>query len=152
MRIRDDRGAVFWALQGPGWLLLLYLVYAQGVTALGYELGVAMGTQEPASAITAVGTAFWYGFALGDLLVYIPLLAAGLIGHLGARPWGGVCMAAALGITVYWPLVCLAAVVSARGAPGWNLPAEAPYWVVLPPIAAWGLWGLVAIVRGGRGS
>ena len=80
------RGTGFWLLQGPGWLLLLYLVYAQGIPALDYELGVAMGTQEPAAEITEVGAAFWWGFALGDLVIYMPLLAAGLAGVVALRP------------------------------------------------------------------
>ena len=78
------------ALQGPGWLLLLYLIVAQAIPAFDYELGVAMGTQESAAQITAVGTAFFYGFAFGDLVVYIPLLAFGLLGHARARNWGRV--------------------------------------------------------------
>jgi hypothetical protein len=53
------RKASFWMLQVPGWLLLAYLVYAQGITAFGYQLGVQMGTQEPAETITEVGAAFW---------------------------------------------------------------------------------------------
>ena len=82
MTTTRQQGRSFWALQGPGWLLLIWLVYAQGISAFGYELGVAMGTQEPVEKITEVGAAFWYGFALGDLLTYIPILFAGLIGHL----------------------------------------------------------------------
>ncbi len=142
-----SRGVSFWALQLPGWHLLIYLVYAQGITAFGYEWGVAMGTQEPPEVITEVGAAFWYGFAFGDLLIYIPILLAGLIGHLRTAQWGRTWMAAALGITVYWPVVCLAAVVDARGAPGWHVTDEGPYWMVLPLIAAWGAWGLVTITR-----
>ena len=106
-----ERGIAFWALQGPGWLLLSYLIYAQGIPAFGYELGVAMGTQEPVEMITEVGAAFWYGFALGDLLTYIPLLCVGLIGHLRGTDWGRIALAAAFGITVYWPVVSLAALV-----------------------------------------
>jgi len=90
------------------------LIYAQGITAFGYQYGVAMGTQESASEITEVGAAFWYGFALTDLLIYIPVLAIGLTGHLRARSWGRVALAAALGITLYWPIVCLVAMVDAR--------------------------------------
>ena len=142
-----NRGANFWAIQLPGWLLLIYLVYAQGITAFGYDIGVAMGTQEPVEQITGIGAAFWYGFAFGDLLVYIPILLAGLIGHLRARPWGRGWMMAALGITVYSPVVCLAALVAARGVPGWNITDETPYWVVLPVIAAWGAWGLVVVAK-----
>ena len=137
----------FWMIQGPGWLLLTYLVYAQAIPAFNYELGVAMGTQEPKETITAVGVAFWYGFAFADLVVYIPLLAIGLVGCWRLNKWGKVVLASALGITVYWPVVCLAAVVSARNAPGWSISNELIYWIVLPPIAIWGAWGLSRMLR-----
>jgi hypothetical protein len=144
------RGLSFFVLQGPGWLLLAYLIIAQGLTALSYDLGVSMGTQESAEAITEVGTAFFYGFAFADLVIYIPLLLAGLIGHLRGTQWGRLSLVAALGITVYWPVVCLAALVDVRGAAGWNMGSEAPYWIVLTAIAAWGGWGLVAVARDSR--
>lgn len=139
------RGFSFWTLQIPGWLFLIYLICAQCIAAFDYELGVSMGTQESEEIVTEVGTAFWYGFALGDLLTYIPILSIGLIGHLLGAHWGRIALAAALGITVYWPIVCLAAVVDARGAQGWNLNNELQYWVVLTLIAAWGTWGLIAM-------
>ena len=137
----------FWALQCPGWLLLAYLVYAQGIPAFDYELGVTMGTQEPANAITEVGTAFWYGFAFGDLVTYIPLLAWGLIGHLRDAPWGRIVLGAAMGITVYWPVVSLAVLVKARDAAGWRITSEMPYWIVCVAIALWGAWGLWELVK-----
>ena len=137
-----NRGTGFWLLHGPGWLLLLYLVYAQAIPALDYDLGVSMGTQEPAEQITAVGVAFWYGFAFADLVVYIPLLALGLMGHWLGRAWGRIMLVAALGISAYWPVVCLAAIVAARSAPGWNLGVETAFWIVLPLITAWAAWGL----------
>ena len=140
-------GTAFWALQGPGWLLLIYLIYAQGISAFSYELGVAMGTQEPAEAITEVGAAFWYGFALGDLLTYIPILCVGLIGHLRNAHWSRNVLAAALGITVYWPIVSLAALVAARDAEGWHVSSEMPYWIVCLLIAFWGAWGLWYVLR-----
>lgn len=143
-----DRRDLF-LIQIPGWLLLLYLVYAQVPAAFDYDLGVRMGTQEPARSITEVGAAFWYGFAFADLVVYIPLLAAGLIGfRLGAR-WGRVLLGAALGITVYWPVVALAAAVDARNAAGWTID-ETAYWVVLPIIFVWALLALVQIMRASK--
>lgn len=140
-------GFADWFIQGPGWLLLVYLVLAQGVSALDYDLGVAVGAQEPAEAITEVGTASWYGFAFADLVFYIPLLALGLVGHLRGAPWWRVILGAVFGVTIYWPVVCLATIVAARGAAGWELASEAPYWAVLPAIALWGLCGLVIAVR-----
>ena len=116
---------------------------AQGIAALDYDLGVSMGTQDSAEKISEIGTAFFYGFALGDLLIYIPLLLCGLIGHFRSKIWGKFLLAGALGITVYWPIVCLSALVAARGAPGWNITNETPYWVVLPLIALWGAWGFL---------
>jgi len=56
-----NRDVGFWVLQGPGWLLLLYLIYAQAIPAINYDLGVAMGTQEPAEQITIWGAwGLWY--------------------------------------------------------------------------------------------
>jgi hypothetical protein len=130
-----------WTVIVPGWLLCAYLVYAQAIPAIDYDLGVAMGTQESAAMITEVGAAFWYGFAFGDLVVYIPLLVAGLIGFARRKYWGRVLFAAGLGITVYWPAVVLAAAVDARGAAGWDLD-ESGYWIVLPAITLWALWAL----------
>lgn len=141
------RGLWFWMIQIPGWILGIYLIVAQGLTAFSYELGVTMGTQESAGTITEVGTAFWYGFAVGDLLIYSPLLVVGLLGHLLGRGWNLVPLVAALGITVYWPVVCLAALVDARDAVGWKLVSELPYWTVLPLVSLWGLWGLLVLMR-----
>ncbi|MDH3805147.1 MAG: hypothetical protein OEU90_06695 [Gammaproteobacteria bacterium] len=147
MLLISERSVGDWLIQVPGWLLLAYLIYAQAIPAFSYELGVQMGTQESADQVTAVGTAYWYGFAFGDLVIYIPLLAAGLTGLWKLHDWGRVVMGAALGITVYWPVVSLAAVVKARGAAGWNLNDETAYWIVLPLITLWGLWGLWWVVR-----
>ena len=138
-------------LQIPGWLLLAYLVYAQAIPAFDYELGVRMGTQESAQTITEVGAAFWYGFAFSDLVIYIPLLGIGLIGQLLAFPWWRVVLSAALGITVYWPIVVLATAVDARDASGWNID-ETDYWIVLPIIAVWALFGLVLLARTAGGD
>lgn len=147
----SKRGAAFWFVQIPGWVLCVYLIYAQAIPAFDYELGVRMGTQEPTEQITEVGKAFWVGFAFADLVVYIPLLFIGLVGHLAHRPWTPIVLGAALGITVYWPVVVLAAAVDARDASGWHLDM-APYWIVLPPIAIWALWALWHSVRRSLGE
>lgn len=138
----ENRSKSFGFLQISGWLLLAYLVYAQAIPAFDYDLGVKMGTQEPAEKVTEVGVAFWYGFALADLLIYIPLLAAGLVGLLLRTTWAHGVMAAALGITVYWPAVCLVALARADGSPGWELSDVTQYWLVLPLIFIWAAWGL----------
>ena len=143
------RGIGFWALQGPGWLSVFLLIFSQGIAAFDYEFAVRMGTQDSADAVTEVGAAFWYGFAFGDLLIYIPLLTAGLIGHWHRRTWGRVLLSAALGITLYWPVVCLAAVFAARDVPGWDPAHETAFWIALPLITLWASWGLWHLARAG---
>ncbi len=144
--------AVFWSIQIPGWLLIAYLIVAQCMSAVSYSLGERMGTQEPARNITEVGVAFWWALAFADLVFYTPLLVTGLIGHWLGAMWGPIVLGAALGITVYWPVVCLATVRRARHAKGWSLPKERDYWIVLPVIAAWGVWGLWVLITGVEGD
>ncbi|MEO1243267.1 MAG: hypothetical protein AAFX54_15255 [Pseudomonadota bacterium] len=133
--------------QAIGWLFLVYLIVMQGVSAFNYELGVAMGAQEPAETVSEVGVAFWKGFAVADIATYIPLLMLGLLGSLLGRAWGRVALAAALGITIYWPVVCLVTIVQARGAEGWSVTEQTAYWITLPLIALWGVWGLWRLLR-----
>jgi len=97
--------------------------------------------------ISQVGVAFWYGFAFGDLVFYIPLFALALLAQIMQTSWWRIVMAATLGITIYWPIVCLAAVVDARGAQGWHLEDETAYWTVLPLIILWGMWGLWLLMQ-----
>jgi len=135
----------FWIIQIPGWLLFVYLVVAQCTAAFSYRLGVRMGTQEPASQITDVGAAFWWALAFADLVFYTPVLGIGLAGHALGTGWYVLVLGAALGITVYWPVVSLATVRAARNAPGWSLPKEGQYWKVLPVISGWGFLALVLL-------
>ena len=146
-----DRGAAYWLLQGPGWLLLACLLHAQAIPAFDYELGVRMGTQEPSQRITEVGAAFWYGFAVSDLVTYVPLLATGLVGHWLGRRWWRAFLGAALGITIYWPVVVLVAAVDARDASGWSID-ETACWIVLPVISVWALCGLFIPARARDGA
>ncbi len=138
----------FWIIQVPGWLLFAYLLVAQCTAAFSYSLGVRMGTQETTEQITEVGVAYGKGFAGADLIFYTPLLGIGLIGHYLDASWTDLILGAALGVTVYWPIVCLWAVRSARGTSGWNLPKEWQYWIILPAIATWGCLALLTILPG----
>ena len=131
-------GVNFWMVQIPGWILFAYLLAAQCTAAISYSLGVKLGAQEPAERVTDVGVAFWKGYAGADLVIYTPLLGAGLVGHFIGAPWKDLVLGAALGITVYWPIACLWTIKAAHHAKGWELPKEKQYWVVLPTIAGWG--------------
>ena len=116
----------------PGWIITFFLIYSQCIPAFWYDLGVKMGTQDPEEVVTPVGTAFWYGFCLADLVCYVPLLIIGLWYHQSQV------LAAALGITMYWPIVCGTAVLKARNVDGWKLDSS-QYWIPLLIIEAWAI-------------
>lgn len=133
-----------WLVELPGWLLLLYLILVQVPSAVNYNWGVQAGVQETPEQITPIGVAFGKGCARTDVAVYIPLLAAGLVGYGGygqgggrrqRKEWGRVCLVAATGMTIYWTLEYMFALPEARSS--WNLGDETAYWVVLPIIALW---------------
>ncbi len=137
-----------WIIQGPGWALVLYLLVTQCTSAISYGFGVRYGFQEPESRITAIGTALFWGFALADLVFYAPLLALALVADLLNWAASDALLGAALGVTVYWPIVCLATVKRARGVENWHLPKEGQYWLALPAIILWGLVSLLLILAG----
>ncbi|HCI07157.1 MAG TPA: hypothetical protein DE314_07335 [Sulfitobacter sp.] len=87
-------------IQIPGWALFLYLAVAQCPAAISYKLGIRMGTQEPPEIVTEVGAALFWGFAVADLVFYVPLLGLGLVGHLLGADWFPLVLGAALGITL----------------------------------------------------
>ena len=139
---------LYWFIQIPGWLLFVYLVIAQCLPVFDYSVGVRMGTQEPAERITEVGVAFFKGFCGADLVIYTPLLGIALILHSLGADGGNLLLAAVLGMTVYWPIVCLWSVAAARGKENWDLPKEHQYWIVLPVIALWGATSFVGLFLG----
>lgn len=94
------------------------------------------------------GIGFWVLQVPGWVIVALLILGQGIAAfdyELAVRM--GTQDSAALGITVYWPVVCLATVVAARDAEGWNPANVDTFWIVLPLIALWGAWGLWHLSR-----
>ena len=96
----------------------------------------------------------WQVIVLTLSMMIVEISAGTIFGSMAllADGWHMGTHAAALGITVYWPTVCLVALVDARDAPGWSLSNETPYWIVCCAIAAWGVWGLVSVTTGRQKS
>lgn len=130
-------------LKVPGWLIFWYLVIGQCIPAIDFDLGIRMGTQDSPEVVTPVGVAFWKGFCVADLVFYVPMLGLGLY----AYETDPLYLAVALGITIYWPIVCLVAAFSARGSLEWILD-DRPFLVVLPLFVVWACWCLWQLSAG----
>lgn len=136
------RSTGFWMLLGFGALLIVIYILGQTMAIINYDFAVSIGLQEPVHEITDVGVALNKGFGLGDTVFYIPLFIIGIIGMLKRSAIGLYAMFGALAITIYWPIVGLATVFFAKGAPGWYFTDYASYSVILSLIILYGIWGI----------
>ncbi len=122
--------------------LVVLLLLGQTLALFNYELTVSLGLQESTDEIGGVGIAYAKGFGFGDTIVYIPLLIFGIIGLIQAKKWGLYSMFAALGITAYWPMVNLYAVLIGRGVINLTSDKYITYSILLPLITIYSLWGM----------
>ncbi|RNL66761.1 hypothetical protein [Zhongshania marina] len=132
---------------GLGWPLCLLLLVAQAISAVNYDLGVAMGFQQPVESITEVGVASWRGFAIADTLVYLPLMALGLYGYQQKRRYGNIFLAVAAGISLYWPIVFGATLLLSRSAFGWSVDSELAVWVFGSIYTVWAIIVLFTLLN-----
>ena len=139
---RSKRTIGFWVLMILGVLILLMLVFGQMMSYINYDFAVSLGLQESVDKITVVGVAVNKGFGVGDTIVYLPLLIAGLVGLWLRKNWGIFTMLGALAITAYWPMVCLFFLYFAKGLPGFGFSDYTLYTILLSLITIYGVWGM----------
>jgi hypothetical protein len=140
--MNSERTVGFWFLIIIGIFILIMLLMGQTMSLINYEFTVSIGLQEPADIVGEMGVALNKGFGVGDTIIYIPLLLAGLSGLWFRKEWGIFIMASAMGITVYWPMVCLFFLLFARGTQGFNFTDFTSYGIILSFFSIYGLWGL----------
>ncbi len=132
----------FWFLMIIGMLLLLMLLIGQMMSFINYEFTVSLGLQESVDVVGERGVALNKGFGVGDTIIYIPLMVIGLLGLWQKKRWGVYAMVGALGITAYWPMVCLFIILYSKNVPGFNFTNYLSYSILLTAITLYGLWGL----------
>lgn len=123
-------------------ILLILLLSGQTYALINYKTTVNLGLQESIDEIGPLGIAWAKAFALGDTLVYIPLLFIGIIGILKKTFWGYICMLCSLGISVYWPVVNLSAIFLAKDEIQLIEDKYISYSILLPLISLYGIWGI----------
>ena len=95
------RAVGFWILMAGGIVLLIEILLGQTMAFINYEFTAALGLQEARDIVGAMGVAVNKGFGVGDTIIYVPLLALGLVGLARQKRWGIFAMAGALTITAY---------------------------------------------------
>ena len=142
MKNQYERNVGLNLLIGISIILLILLLVGQTYSLVNYEKAVSLGLQESEEEVTKIGIAWAKAFALGDTLAYIPLLIAGIIGLLKRKRWGYYSMLASLAISVYWPIVNLAAIYFGADDLALDPDKYISYSILLPLISIYGLWGM----------
>lgn len=138
----NKRPIGFWVLMILGVFILLMLLVGQMMSFINYDFTVSTGLQESVDVIGEMGVAVNKGFGVADTIIYIPLLATGLVGLWIRRKWGTYAMVGALGITAYWPMVMIFLLHFAKGTPGFSFTNFTSYSILLTAFTLYGLWGL----------
>lgn len=145
--VMDTGKMGYWFLITFSSVLLLFLIVGQSFALIDYNYVVSIGLQESIEEVTIIGIAWLKAFAIGDTLAYIPLLLAGIIGMIKKRKWGYISMFASLAISVYWPIVNLAAIYLAKNDINLNADKYVSFSIILPIIAIYGLWGMFYLYK-----
>ncbi len=143
----DKRTVGFWVLMIIGILITAMVLLGQTMSFINYDFTVSIGLQESRDAIGEMGVAINKGFGVGDTIIYLPLLVIGIVGLWLRKKWGLFAMIGALGITAYWPMVCLFFLLFARHAPGFYSNSFTSYTILLTAITVYGLWGFWYLYR-----
>ena len=87
-----------------------------------------------------------YEFAVGDTIVYIPLIAISIIGLLLRKRWSLLTTAAAMGVSAYWATTILFMLIFLEGTPGYYLEPGMEYWLFMAAFITFGVWGLFYLI------
>lgn len=140
----NKRPIGFWILMIIGIFICVMLLLGQMMSFINYGFTVSIGLQESEDMVGEVGVAVNKSFGVGDTIIYLPILVIGIVGLWLGKNWGLFAMTGALGITAYWPMVCMFFILFARGAPGFNFAKStaSAYAIFLTALTIYGLWGL----------
>lgn len=140
--MKNKRTKGFWFVIISGILLLLLLLLGQTMSFINYEFTVSLGLQEPVDEISKLGVAVNKAFGVGDTIIYVPILIAGLIGLWRKAEWSVFLMGGAFAITAYWPIVCLFVILFGNKLSDFNYVDLTSIIIVLISFTVYGIWGM----------
>lgn len=139
--------AGFYVLHITGILILIMLFAGQMMAFINYDWTVSVGLQESVEAIGLMGVEVNKAFGVGDTVIYIPLMIAGLLGVWFRKTWGLITMSGSLAITAYWPVTCMFILLFGQGTPGFTFDKHIEYGILLSLITLYGIWGMFYLYR-----
>jgi hypothetical protein len=127
--------------------LTVMVLLGQTTAVFDYEFAVGLSLQEDVGLIGPHAVQFNRAFGAADTVVYVPLLAAAIIGLLRRRRWAYGLAAAVMGISLYWPAACAFMMLFMEGQPGYRFPLSPSYLAIFGAVMLFAAWGLYACCK-----
>ena len=127
-------------------LSILLMLTGQTMSVFNYDLTVRLGLQESPAEVGTFGMQVNRGFGAGDTVVYIPLLAASLVGLLLKKRWSLLTTAAAAGVSTYWAVTVAFIFLFLPGTPGYSHVPGIEIWTFVGVYIIFGIWGLFYLI------
>ena len=145
------RPAGYWVLVVFCVLSLVLLGLGQTVAVFDYDAAVRLGLQESRSQVSGFGVQVNRAFGAGDTVVYLPLIAASLVGLVRGKRWAVITAAAVAGVSAYWSVTMAFYLLFLPGTSGYHYVPGFEIWLFIGSYAAFGVWGLFYLpLRGSR--
>ena len=148
--MQKNRTKGFWFVMVSGIVLLVLLILGQTMSFINYDFTVSLGLQEPVDEIGKLGVEVNKAFGVGDTIIYVPILIAGLIGLWRKKEWGVFLLGGAFAITAYWPMVCLFIILFGNSLPNFNYVDLTSITITLILFTIYGLWGMWYVYKNYR--
>jgi len=140
------RPIAFWIIVLFLLLSILIMLIGQTMAVFHYDLAVRLGLQESLQQVGEFGVQVNRAFGASDTVVYIPLMAASVIGLLLKRRWSLVTTAAALGVSAYWSVTATFMLAFLPGVSGYSLAPGPMYWFFVVAYIVFGAGGLFYLI------
>ena len=142
-----DRSLSIWSLIAGMIFLTVMILLGQSSAVFNYDFAVSLSLQESADKVGSHFVQFNRAVGAADTVAYIPLLVASIIGLLLRQRWALYTTAAVMGISLYWPVICLFMMLFMSGESGYNFPLSPSYVAIFVAVMAFGAWGLYVCIQ-----
>jgi len=144
------RSGGFWVVVVFLGISIVLMLVGQTLGVFNYELAERMGMQEKAEEMTDFGVQVNRAFGAADTVVYIPLMAASMIGLWLRKRWSLLTLAAFFGASAYWTATVTFILLFLPGVEGYSNVPGPEIWLFIGTYLFVGIAGLFYIVKRGE--
>ena len=143
------RPVAFWLFAAFLTFTIVFVLTGQTMSLADYDFTVRHGLQESPALVSMFGVQVNRGFAAGDTIVYLPLVAVSLAGLCMRKRWSLITTAGVAAISAYWSVTVIFMFLFLPGTPGYAYVPGAEILGVVGLYTAAGVCGLVYLALHG---